>query len=86
MSSDKKKLHSRAVEMFRWFDTEKSTSRAIVVNRAGFRTFHKASDWPELQYLIDNKYVTRKREGRRTRKYTTFRPTQKWINTAGKIK
>lgn len=76
MSADKRKMHDRAMALYNLQPTHN-----IIVNRIGRRQFHKASDWPELQYLIDNKYVTRARVNSFGHSgYTIFEPTQKWFN------
>lgn len=80
MSADKRKMHNRAMLLYNLHPTHN-----IIVNRIGHKQFHKASDWSELQYLIDNKYVIRTREYAWWHSgYTIFEPTQKWINKTSK--
>lgn len=81
MSADKHKLRDRAMRLFSWYDIDKTKPHNIVINRHGHHQFHSASDWPELQYLIDNKYVVRTRQNSWFHcGCTVFKATQKWVN------
>jgi len=73
MSSDKHKLRDRAIALIL------NRPCGIPVNFRGWPQFHKPSDNPEYQYLIDNGYATLIRKGEFRHKMTWLQPTEKWL-------
>lgn len=79
MSSDKHKMQDAAMKLM--LDKRAYTFGGMSINRLwGWGQFHKPSDNPVFQYMIDKGYATREREinSRRT-SYTRLVPTEKWL-------
>src|ERR1035437_6690394 len=77
MSADKHKMHNEALKLM----LDKRSSTGMCINRKyAWGTFHKPSDNPVFQYMIDHGYATREREYRfQSTGYTKLVPTDKWL-------
>lgn len=78
MSSDKHKMHIEAMKIM--LDKHAHTYGISINRKWGRGIFHKPSDSPVFQYLIDEGFATRQRvyQSKKTR-YTRLIPTEKWL-------
>ena len=84
MSADKHKMFDVVMKLM--LDERAYTYGGMAINRKwGWGHFHKPSDNPVFQYLIDKGFATREREVKSGRtKCTRLVPTKKWLDVIAK--